>query len=156
MDGEEVSTSTAKVSYSVLDRLPRCVLRCDRSSNNGGAGSCKLCSDGSSVLEVFIPFFQRKSNIWKAMSFKCRLQGKIKPTRGLFAYSLSEEQRHTPSSLLVERNLEGFGDLVFARVVQSRKEEDESLLGSRGITFTKYFDDLTNSKSDLLRPGVKI
>ena len=49
--------------------------------------------------------------------------------------TLTEEKRDTSSALLVEDNLESFGDGVFARVVETGKEEDETLLETRRVAF---------------------
>ena len=49
--------------------------------------------------------------------------------------TLAEEKGDTSSTLLVEDNLEGFGDGVFARVVETGEEEDETLLETRRVAF---------------------
>ena len=50
--------------------------------------------------------------------------------------TLAEEKGDTSSTLLVEDNLESFGDGVFARVVKTSEEEDETLLETRRVAFT--------------------
>ena len=50
--------------------------------------------------------------------------------------TLAEEKRDTASALLVEDNLESFGDGVFARVVKTSEEKDETLLETRRVAFT--------------------
>ena len=52
------------------------------------------------------------------------------------ADTLTEEKGDASSTLLVEDNLESFGDGVFARVVETGKEEDETLLETRRVAFT--------------------
>ena len=51
------------------------------------------------------------------------------------ADALAEEKGDTSSALLVENDLESFGDGVFARVVETGKEEDETLLETRRVAF---------------------
>ena len=50
--------------------------------------------------------------------------------------AVAEEDRDATTTLLVESDLESFGDGVFARVVKTSKEEDETLLETRGVAFT--------------------
>ena len=51
------------------------------------------------------------------------------------ADTLAEEKGDTSSALLVEDNLESFGDGVFARIVETSEEEDETLLETRRVAF---------------------
>ena len=55
----------------------------------------------------------------------------------VWANAVAEEERDAAAALLVECDLEGFGDGVFPRVVQAGEEDDEALLQTGWVALAK-------------------
>lgn len=57
----------------------------------------------------------------------------------------SKKQGYTTTPLLIQCDLQGFGDEVLARVEESRQDKDEALFGPWRIAFPQSLDNLTGS-----------
>jgi len=62
--------------------------------------------------------------------------------RELVADRLAEEERHGPSALLVQGDLQGPRDLILAAVLVSRQEDGEALLRPRRVRLPQHLDNL--------------
>lgn len=125
MNQEEVRARSARLEDMLLGGLTRMIMRSNGCSNDSGSCTCELSGDVCNALDVLVPV----------------LSGETEFGREFLANGLSEEEGDAAPALLVERGLERAGDGVFAGVVQTGEEEDETLLVSWGVALTQDLDD---------------
>lgn len=98
----------------------------DRGGDDGGAGAGQLAGDEGDAADVPVAV----------------LLGEAQLGRELGADGLAEQHGHGTATLLVERHLEGTGDLVLARVGVAGKEDGETLLVSGRVGLPEDLDNL--------------
>ena len=104
VDEEVVSTSTGNL---VLDGLSGGGVRGSRGGDDGGTGLGELGGDKADSEEVEVLVLVRRA----------QLGGK------LVSNVLAQEERDGSGTVLLQRDLQGAGDRVLARVVQARQQD---------------------------------
>ena len=98
----------------------------NRSRNDGSAGSSQLRCDVSDAGDVEIA----------VGTAEAQLGGKLR------ADGLAEEHGHGAATTLVEGGLQGAGNLVLARVLETSHEDGEALLAGQRVLLAENLDDL--------------
>lgn len=126
MDVEAGAATSTTVLEDVLEGCLSGVFEgSDGSSNDGGAGLGELGSDEGNALDVLVSVLAREAEFG----------------RKLRANSLTEKEGDRAAAVLVEGDLEGAGDGVLARVVETSNEDGEALLVSGRILLSEDLDN---------------
>jgi hypothetical protein len=128
---EEVGTGSTILQDGVLGGLSGSLVGSGRGSDDGCTSAGELRGDESDTLEVGVSVFSRVSEFG----------------REFLSDGFAEEEGDASAALLVEGGLQSSGDDVFARVVETGEEEDETLLVSWGVALS---EDLYDFPVDLL------
>ena len=120
---EEVVTALA--GDLLLDGLSGSLVRSGGGSDDGGTGLGELGSNETNSKEVLVLVLLRGAEIG----------------RELVPDVLAKEQGDRSSAVLLKGDLEGTGNGVLARVVETGKEDSESLLRSGRVGLSQNLDD---------------
>jgi hypothetical protein len=110
----------------VLGRLAATLERCDRGSDDGGAGPCQLGRDEGDARDVCVA----------VLAAKAQLGGQ------LGAHCVAEEEGDGAATLLVQCDVECARDGVLAAVLVPGQEDGEALLVAGRVGFAQHLDDL--------------
>lgn len=125
VDEEEVATRTTALEHMLLGSLSRAFMRSNGSCDDSCTSASELTSNVGDSLDVLVSVFSRETEF----------------CREFLADGFAEEEGDASATLLVEDGLEGAGDGVFTRVVQTGEEDDESLLVSWWVALAEDLDD---------------
>ena len=64
--------------------------------------------------------------------------------------TITNKERYTAATLLVEGDLESLCNKIFARVMENRKEKHKALLGAGRIAFTQSLDNSATGQCQTL------
>lgn len=110
----------------ILGSLAGVLVRGNRSSNDGSTGLGELSGNEGDALDVGVAIFAAESELG----------------RELMADSVTEQQGHRASSLLVQGDLQGTSDRILAGVHIPSKEDGKALAGTRGVGLAEDLDNL--------------
>lgn len=129
------SVNEEKVAPGTSDGIFDCrsvfLERSNRSCDDCCACFCQFRSYESDSREIQCLFFGRKGNV-----LVCR--GRVGVVR---VKLVTEEERDGSTTVLLQDDLKGTGDRVFARVGQTGDENGEALLDTWGVTVSKDLDN---------------
>lgn len=120
VDEEEV----AVLRDGVAGLLAGILERRDRGGDDGGAGLGEFGGDEGDALDVCVAVFAREAEFGGELG----------------ADGVAEEQGDGAAALLVEGDLEGAGDRVFAAVLVAGQEDGEALGEARRVRLSEHFD----------------